>query len=116
VFFGPPEFADFRAGFGVPEEWTPIGAIAVGHVDPDANPARPELRSRRKPLTELVHHGRWQPIAPLLAFRPSDITLRPPITSRTSPHGTSAFLSQRIPALSAVLVALTAITADKASC
>lgn len=24
VFFGPPEFADFRAEFGVPEEWTPV--------------------------------------------------------------------------------------------
>jgi nitroreductase len=59
VFFGPPEFADFRAEFGVPPEWTPIGAIAVGHFDPGANPVRPELGSRRKPLTELVHHGRW---------------------------------------------------------
>ena len=29
VFFGPPEFADFRAAFGVPEQWTPIGAIAA---------------------------------------------------------------------------------------
>ena len=24
VFSGPPEFADFRAEFGVPEEWTPV--------------------------------------------------------------------------------------------
>ncbi len=59
VFFGPPEFADFRAEFGVPPEWTPIGAIAVGHFDPDSNPARPGLRSRRKPLADLVHRGRW---------------------------------------------------------
>ena len=59
VFFGPPEFADFRAEFGVPEEWTPIGAIAVGHYDPEANPDRPALRSRRKPLADLVHRGHW---------------------------------------------------------
>jgi nitroreductase len=59
VFFGPPEFADFRAEFGVPPEWTPIGAIAIGHFDPDDNPARPELRSRRKPLTDQVHRGHW---------------------------------------------------------
>jgi nitroreductase len=59
VFFGPPEFADFRAEFGVPPEWTPIGAIAVGHFDPDSNPVRPGLRSRRKPLADLVHRGRW---------------------------------------------------------
>jgi hypothetical protein len=24
VFFGPPDIADFRARFGVPDEWTPI--------------------------------------------------------------------------------------------
>lgn len=30
VFFGPPDIADFRARFGVPGEWTPIGAIGVG--------------------------------------------------------------------------------------
>ena len=59
VFFGPPEFADYRAEFGVPEEWTPIGAIAVGYFDPDANPVRPELRNRRKPVADLVHRGRW---------------------------------------------------------
>ena len=59
VFFGPPEFADFRAEFGVPQEWTPVGAIAVGHFDPDSNPVRPGLRSRRKPLADLVHRGRW---------------------------------------------------------
>ena len=59
VFFGPPDIADFRAEFGVPQEWTPIGAIAVGYPDPDANPARPALPSHRKPLAELVHRGRW---------------------------------------------------------
>jgi nitroreductase len=59
VFFGPPEFADFRAAFGVPEEWTPIGAIAVGHFDPAANPVKPAYARYRKPLAELVHRGRW---------------------------------------------------------
>jgi nitroreductase len=59
VFFGPPDFADFRAEFGVPPEWTPIGAIAVGHFDPGSNPVGPGLRSRRKPLADLVHRGRW---------------------------------------------------------
>ncbi len=59
VFFGPPEFAAFRAEFGVPPEWTPIGAIAVGHFDPGDNPAPPGLRSRRKPPTDLIHRGHW---------------------------------------------------------
>lgn len=61
VFFGiePASMADFRARFGVPEEWTPIGAIAVGHPDPAADPVPPARASDRKPLAELVHRGRW---------------------------------------------------------
>lgn len=61
VFFGilPESMADFRARFGVPEEWTPIGAIAVGHPDPAADPVPPARASDRKPLAELVHRGRW---------------------------------------------------------
>ena len=59
VFFGPPDIADFRRVFGVPDEWTPIGAIAVGHPDPAADPIAPARASDRKPLAELVHRGRW---------------------------------------------------------
>lgn len=43
----------------MPQEWTPIGAIAIGYYDPDANPGRPALRSRREPLADLVHRGHW---------------------------------------------------------
>ena len=53
VFFGPPDIADFRARFGVPDEWTPIGAIAVGHPDLPADPVRPARASERKSLDEL---------------------------------------------------------------
>jgi nitroreductase len=59
VFFGPPDITDFRRVFGVPDEWTPIGAIAIGHPDPAADPIAPARASDRKPLTELVHRGRW---------------------------------------------------------
>jgi nitroreductase len=59
VFFGPPDIADFRAEFGVPPEWMPIGAIAVGYPDPAADPVRPARPSDRKSLAELVHRGRW---------------------------------------------------------
>lgn len=61
VFFGiPPTHMDaFRAAYGVPAEWTPIGAIAVGYPDPANDPVRPARRSERKPLAGLVHHGRW---------------------------------------------------------
>jgi nitroreductase len=61
VFFGiqPESMADFRARFGVPQEWTPIGAIAIGYPDPDASPVPPARASDRKSLEDLVHRGRW---------------------------------------------------------
>jgi nitroreductase len=61
VFFGlQPEIIDtFRARFGVPREWTPIGAIAIGYPDPAADPVPPARPADRKPLDELVHRGRW---------------------------------------------------------
>ena len=61
VFFGiPPEtMARFRERYGVPEKWTPIGAIAIGYGDPEADPVRPASASERKSLDELVHRGRW---------------------------------------------------------
>lgn len=62
VFFGiggPAEIADFRARYGVPPEWEPIGALAIGYPDPDTDPVPPARPSGRKPLAELVHRGRW---------------------------------------------------------
>jgi nitroreductase len=61
VFFGiqPGIMADFRARFGIPAEWTPIGAIAIGYPDPGADPVPPARASDRKGLDELVHRGRW---------------------------------------------------------
>jgi len=63
VFFGiqPGIMANFRTRFGVPEKWTPIGALAIGYPDlnPGADPVPPARASDRKRLEELVHHGRW---------------------------------------------------------
>jgi len=61
VFFGiaPQIMVSFRAQYGVPAEWTPIGAIAIGHPDPDSDPVPPARASDRKTLDELVHRGRW---------------------------------------------------------
>jgi nitroreductase len=58
-FFGiPPErFASFRQAFGVPESYTPIGAVSVGHREQDRR--SPSLRRGRKPVEEVVHRGRW---------------------------------------------------------
>jgi nitroreductase len=51
--------AAFREQFGVPANWTPIGALAIGFPDPAADPVPPARSSDRKPLAELVHRGRW---------------------------------------------------------
>ncbi|MQA88147.1 MAG: nitroreductase family protein [Streptosporangiales bacterium] len=56
-FFGiPVERIDaYRRAFDVPDEFNPIGAISIGYPD---EPAR-DLSSRRKPVDEVVHRGRW---------------------------------------------------------
>jgi nitroreductase len=61
VFFGlPPEnMADFRAQYGVPDQWMPIGAIAIGYPDPAADPVPPARASDGKSLDELAHRGHW---------------------------------------------------------
>jgi nitroreductase len=58
-FFGiPPErIQPFRDAFGVPAEYTPIGAITVGYPAPDHR--SPSLKRGRRPVSEVVHRGRW---------------------------------------------------------
>jgi nitroreductase len=58
VYFGivPEAVGAFRDRFGVPADFEPIGAIAIGH---DAEEQRRDLSSRRRPLSELVHYGTW---------------------------------------------------------
>jgi len=61
-FFGiPPQRLDaFRAGFGVPDAWRPVGAITLGHRLPDDVGARgSSARRTRRPLDDVVHRGRW---------------------------------------------------------
>ena len=56
-FFGIPvdRYPAYRAAFGVPEQFSPIGAVSVGYSD---EPVR-DLRARRRPATEVIHRGRW---------------------------------------------------------
>ena len=68
VFFGPPDIADFRTQFGVPPEWTPIGAIAVGHPDPRrSRPARTPSRPQEPRRTRAPR--------PLRTFAKSDLSV-----------------------------------------
>ena len=46
-----------RAAFGVPAEFEPVGAVAVGYPAPD-RPSQSLGRGRR-PVAEVVHRGRW---------------------------------------------------------
>ncbi len=56
-FFGIPKekVAPVGQSFGIPPEFTPIGAITVGYP---AEPPR-DLRARRKPAGDVIHRGRW---------------------------------------------------------
>ena len=58
-FIGLPvnRIDSFRAAFGVPPEFTPIGALTVGYGAPDRR--SPSLRRGHRPMDEVVHHGRW---------------------------------------------------------
>ena len=58
-FFGipPQQHAAYRAEFGVPEEFTPIGAVSVGYRAPDHRSG--SLKRGRRPVDEVVHRGHW---------------------------------------------------------
>lgn len=58
-FFGiPPAFmGTYREAFGVPVEYTPIGAVSLGY--PVADRRSPSLKRGRRSAAEVVHRGRW---------------------------------------------------------
>jgi len=57
LFFGVFEVSRFRAAFGVPDAYTPVGAVAIGYPLPDE--PSPSLERGRRPLDAVVHRGRW---------------------------------------------------------
>ena len=48
-----------RAEFGVPAEWSPLGALALGWPAGEGGPSG-SARRGRKPLADVVHRGRWK--------------------------------------------------------
>jgi nitroreductase len=60
-FFGiQPEFLDpFRAEFGIPAEYSPIGGITVGYRSPDVPAQSPKIEERRRGVEAVVHRGHW---------------------------------------------------------
>ena len=55
IFAGEQALMDV---LGVPEGYRPIGAIALGHPTPGKR-SRPELRTGRRPLDDIVRWERW---------------------------------------------------------
>jgi nitroreductase len=58
-FFGiPPDRLDaFRSEFSVPAEYEPIGAVTIGHRQPDR--PSPSLKRGRRSADQIVHRGNW---------------------------------------------------------
>jgi nitroreductase len=47
----------FHQAFAIPEQYSPIGAIAIGY--PAADRASPSLGRGRRPPTQVMHFGTW---------------------------------------------------------
>jgi nitroreductase len=63
VFFGTDKetWPELRAAFGVPDAYTPIGMIAIGHAaEEDVSEGASPRTRKRKPFDEVVHWGQWQ--------------------------------------------------------
>jgi nitroreductase len=58
VYFGVTDQAKFRETFGVPDELTAIGAIAIGYAKPQDRPS-PSLVRGHRPATQVIHKGNW---------------------------------------------------------
>lgn len=61
LFFGlrPGAAQRLRVEFGVPPDWDPIGAVALGWPAPEPGPAGSAARRPRRSLGEVLHRGGW---------------------------------------------------------
>src|SRR6266568_816042 len=60
LFFGvpPKKIARLRETFGIPDELSPIGTVAVGYPQPD-DPPSPSLKRGHRSASEVIHRGCW---------------------------------------------------------
>ena len=60
-FFGiqPEHIEPFREEFGVPHEYSPIGAITIGYRAVDLAPQSERVGQRRKDSRSVLHRGQW---------------------------------------------------------
>lgn len=61
-FFGVPgdRWDAFREAFGVPAEYTPVGAVTVGHRTGGTGAKGSPARRPRRATAEVVHRGGWR--------------------------------------------------------
>lgn len=62
LFFGfqsRSAIESFRTVFGVPGDWSPIGAVAVGYPSPSGFGPTGSASRGRRPIDEIVHWGAW---------------------------------------------------------
>jgi nitroreductase len=60
LFFGVPakKIPALRETFGIPDELSPIGTVAVGYPKGD-DPPSPSLKRGHRPASDVIHRGRW---------------------------------------------------------
>ena len=58
LFFAAHHVPALRQAFGVPDAWSPVGTVAVGHPASD-RPSSSVITRRRRPAAEAIHRGRW---------------------------------------------------------
>ncbi len=51
--------AALRTEFGIPDEFAPIGALAIGYRAPNLPPQDPTVSERRRDPSEIIHRGHW---------------------------------------------------------
>jgi nitroreductase len=57
LFFGLTDPAAFRAAYGIPDSYDPIGAIAIGYPAPDRKSG--SLKRGHRPPMQVIHRGSW---------------------------------------------------------
>ena len=57
LFFGIFDVDRFRNAFGVPDAYTPLGAIAIGR--PLADEPSPSLQRGHRAADDVIHRGKW---------------------------------------------------------
>jgi nitroreductase len=55
----PDKVAAVRTAFGIPDDFDPVGVVTIGHRASDDGAAGSPAKRQRKPVSDVVHRGRW---------------------------------------------------------